>query len=126
MEITKNGLKKPSREDFYNVETFNENMDIIDGLLDNATGGGIEVLTLSIASNAWVLDSTTGLYKATISWSGITSNHVVDVVFDLPSIELASDVINYTNTAKNCFYLYSSSVVSNTLTGVAYAKVVIV
>ena len=79
---------------------------------------------LSITSGMWKLDSTTNLYKATISWSGITSNHRIDVIFDLPSIELASDVINYTDSSTDYFYLYSDKVVENTLTGKAYAKIV--
>ena len=125
MEITKNGLKKPSPEDFYNIEVFNENMDIIEEFLEKGgSGGGNSGLDISVTSDMWLLDETTSLYKATITWNGITSNHVVDVVFDLQSLDKASDVKNYTESGTDCFYLYSDSVIADTLTGAAYAKVV--
>lgn len=39
MNYTKNlGLKKPSRSDRFNIEDFNGNMDIIDGIPDMASG----------------------------------------------------------------------------------------
>lgn len=79
---------------------------------------------IEITSDMWVFDEAENLYKATIEWNGITVNHKVDMNFDIPSLELASDVINYTNTSENCFFLYSSSAIADTLTGVAYAKVV--
>ncbi len=39
MNYTKNlGLRKPSRSDRFNIEDFNGNMDIIDGIPDMASG----------------------------------------------------------------------------------------
>lgn len=35
MEITKNGLKKPAQDDFYNVDDFNNNTDIVEEHLEN-------------------------------------------------------------------------------------------
>ena len=80
-------------------------------------------LDITITSDMWVQEGT--LYKATIPWAGITENHIVDVNFNLESLELASDVKNYTESGTNCFYLYSDNVVTNTLIAKAYAKVVI-
>ena len=82
-------------------------------------------LDVTITSDMWVLDETTALYKATIAWDGITPNYKVNMVFDLVSLDVASSVKNYTETGDDCFYLYSSSVVADTLTGKAYAKVVL-
>lgn len=46
MNYTKNlGLRKPSRSDRFNIEDFNGNMDIIDGIPDMASGASVPVGT---------------------------------------------------------------------------------
>lgn len=51
MNYTKNlGLRKPSRSDRFNIEDFNGNMDIIDGIPDMASGASVPVGTAYAAS----------------------------------------------------------------------------
>ena len=47
MKYTENyNLKKPEAEDFYNVEDFNENADIIDGELKNLEDNKVDVIII--------------------------------------------------------------------------------
>lgn len=52
---TNYNLKKPAQSDFYNVEDFNGNMDIIDEALNNAGANKIDKVTNATAGNMAVL-----------------------------------------------------------------------
>lgn len=66
-EITGNfGLTKPAKEDFYNIEVQNENMEVIDQKLKE--------LENSVDQVQDALDSHVGDYKLQIPWGGTTTN----------------------------------------------------
>lgn len=79
MKYTPNyGLKKPGQEDFYNVEDFNENADIIDQKLKE-----IEDKTQNInvtLDTSWLGSSAP--YSKTVTVTGIleTDTPIIDVV----------------------------------------------
>lgn len=79
MEYTQNyNLKKPGQEDFYNVEDFNENADIIDQKLKE-----IEDKTQNInvtLDTSWLGSSAP--YSKTVTVTGIleTDTPIIDVV----------------------------------------------
>ncbi len=62
MNYTKNlGLRKPNRSDRFNIEDFNGNMDIIDGIPDMA--GGQSLVGVSVV-NAYGNIGITGIAEA--------------------------------------------------------------
>lgn len=117
------------------LEAANYNIDrILDGTFtvgDSEKLGGVSSshyllisTDLAIDPDEWILDESLNLYKAIVSWSGLTANHKVDVCLDLESLDLAVGMKNYTESEVGCFYLYSSDVITSTLTGKAYARMV--
>ncbi|MPM86279.1 hypothetical protein SDC9_133368 [bioreactor metagenome] len=62
-------LKKPAQSDFYNVEDFNDNMDIIDGALNNAGANKIDKVTNGTAGNMAVLTVDGGIADGGLKFS---------------------------------------------------------
>ena len=74
MEYTENlNLKKPGQDDFYNVEDFNENAEIIDSALaGKAELANVQrVIRVSIPLSGW---SSSAPYSQTVSVAGITES----------------------------------------------------
>lgn len=54
MELTTNlKLKKPSDDDFYNVQDFNDNMDKLDEILKDDVGGSSEYVETTLDADSW-------------------------------------------------------------------------
>lgn len=66
---TNYNLKKPAQSDFYNVEDFNGNMDIIDGALNNAGVNKIDKVTNGTAGNMVVLTDDGGVADGGLKFS---------------------------------------------------------
>lgn len=59
MELTPNlNLKKPSKDDFYNVQDFNDNMDILDELLSESLSS-TSYIEKTMNSGSWDLTEKT-------------------------------------------------------------------
>lgn len=62
MQTTTNlGLKKPSKDDFYNVDDFNYNADKIDAKFGEIGGSGASYVNTTLNAAAW--DSTAKTYS---------------------------------------------------------------
>ena len=105
MKYTPNyGLKKPEQDDFYNVDDFNENADIIDQKLkENADAivahqNKMESLIkikkdVVILASGWVDDTAnSGFWIYDIEDEDITEDTVVDVNIHLQDLEKAESI----------------------------------
>lgn len=88
------GLKKPAGSDFYDVADFNYNADAIDEALyelDTGSGNADVVVAQNITASSW---SSNGSYpdypyRATLAVTGMTADHVPEVIFDGTDADVA-------------------------------------
>lgn len=88
------GLKKPAGSDFYDIADFNYNADTLDAALheiDTGRGNGSVVVAQNITSSAWSSNATYPdyPYRATLTVTGMTADHVPEVIFDGTDADIA-------------------------------------
>lgn len=87
MDFTNNyNLKKPAEEDFYNIEDFNDNADIIDDALQNKvdkeTGKGLSEANFTTAEKAKLTNLDTALNAKANKATSPTNNNLAALTAD--------------------------------------------
>lgn len=86
-------MNKPDGPDFYDIDGYNENLEILDGKIkeidENAEGHYKRLLNVVVPKDAWEDDDTYEKYPfvAAITFEGCKL-HTPHVVFDMPDIDL--------------------------------------
>lgn len=109
-------LKKPAPEDFYNVEDFNENFDIIDQKMkeiETAASGGITYENAEIPVSGWKASGEYWIYQKT--FAGAAS---INVYFNKNSLPIAiqAGILPVTETIESVCTLYATNVPESDLT----------
>ena len=115
-ETTNYGLKKPVQEDFYNVDDFNNNFDIIDKKMkeiETAASGGTTYENVEIPVSGWKASGECWIYQKTFSGAA-----AANVYFSKDSLPLAvqAGILPVTETTGGVCTLYAANVPEGALT----------
>ena len=115
-ETTNYGLKKPAQEEYYNVDDFNGNFDIIDQKMkeiETAASGGTIYENVVIPVSGWKASGEYFIFKKT--FSGATA---VNVYFNKDSLPIAVEagILPVTETTGGVCTLYAANAPEAALT----------
>lgn len=124
---TNYNLIKPTGDEFYDIEVFNQNADTIDGALksisDNANTKTNKAVTgnLTLTASKWTeLSAAIGDYKYTYTAavSSITATDILNGSVSLDTEEIAQDcgLAQYSETSKNSVTFYAKDLPSSNIT----------
>lgn len=110
------GLIKPEGTDFYDIDDFNENADIIDEALHNLSLTIITANAKVIEIADWVSDAMFEdyPYKAEIAIDGVTAEYVPAVTFE-PTVALSGKMCPVAQTDTNKVIVFASDIPESTV-----------